>query len=324
VVLAAIGWGEWQLLERSLAEGLAYADAAEDRSEQPDAESLHAAVVAFRRARGLVAGDDYLAWLSERSLSPADVEAHLARAQLRGRRADLVETARPDAERITLAIRAEAILGGHLRGWAERLARCAAAARGLAVGGGEPPGPAGADVALTDAALRCPSSGLTEDGVRARSATVTALLEAEREFCDRVVTGERIERCLGAHGLDWQRFVWEEVAFTSEGAAREATLWIREDGTELAEVAGLARSAVETRKAYAYDEPELAGLLAATAPGELLGPLAGDRGWRLLRVRERTPPGVADRVLLDRARAEIVEDALERHLAGRVKRHGEL
>ena len=84
-------------------------------------------MVAFRRARGLVAGDDYLAWLSERSLSPADVEAHLARAALREPLGGGLETHHPDPERITLAIRAEAILGGNLRGWVERLARCAAA-----------------------------------------------------------------------------------------------------------------------------------------------------------------------------------------------------
>ena len=286
---------------------------------------MHAGVVAFRRARGLVAGDDYLAWLSERSLSPADVEAHLARAALREPLGGGLETHHPDPERITLAIRAEAILGGNLRGWAERLARCAAAARGLAAGNGEPPSPVAApNAALIDAAARRPSSGLTEAGARDRATTVTALLEAERVFSDRVVTDERIERCLASHGLDWQRFVWEEVAFASEGAAREATLWVREDGMELGEVAGLARTAVEIREAYATDVPEFSGLLAATAPGELVGPLTGDRGWRLLRMRERMPPAVADRVLLERARGEIVEDALERHLAGRVKRHDEL
>jgi len=330
IVLAAIGWGEWQLLERSLAEGLACFDAAKDGSEQLDPEWLRAAVVTFRRARGLVAGDEYLAWLSERSLSPSDLEAHLARAGLRERAperlGDALEADRPDADRITMAIRAEAILSGSLRTWAERLARCAAAARGLAAGTDEPPGLAvGADAALlVDAAARCPSSGLNAAGARQRAAAVTALLGAERTFFDRVITGERVERCLAHHRLDWQRFVWEEVAFASEGAAREASLLVRSDGMALGEVAGLARTVAEIREAYADDVPELAGLLAATAPGELVGPLAGDWGWRLLRMRERTPPAVSDPVLRERAHGEIVGDALERHLAGRVRRHGEL
>jgi hypothetical protein len=329
VVLAAIGWGEWQLLEQSLAEGLAGADAAEHGDEQLDAGWLRAAVVTFRRARGLVAGDDYLAWLSERSLSPADLEAHLARAGLRERARErqggVHESDRVHAARITMAIRAEAILSGSLGTWAERLARCAAAARGLAAGADEPPGvAAGADAALAAAAARCPSSGLTAAAARERAAAVTALLGAERAFFDRVITGERIERCLAQHRLGWQRFVWEEVAFASEGAAREASLLVRSDGMTLGEAAGLARTVAEIREAYADDVPELSGLLAATAPGELVGPLAGDGGWRLLRMRERTPPAVSDPVLRERAHGEIVEDALERHLAGRVRRHGGL
>ena len=91
----------------------------------------------------------------------------------------------------------------------------------------------------------------------------------------------------------------------------------------LAEVAGLAHVAMGLREAYSEDATELAGVLAAAVPGELLGPLAGDCGWRLLRVRERTPPAGDDINLRDRARSELLEDALGRYLAGRVTWHGE-
>ena len=60
----------------------------------------------------------------------------------------------------------------------------------------------------------------------------------------------------------------------------------------------------------------------AAAPGELLGPFAGDGSWRLACLRERTSPAVEDPVLRARAAGELVENAIERHLAGRVSWHG--
>jgi hypothetical protein len=61
----------------------------------------------------------------------------------------------------------------------------------------------------------------------------------------------------------------------------------------------------------------------AAAAGDVLGPLATAGGWRLLSLRDRTPPAIEDPVLRERAGAEVVEDALERHLAGRVSWYGE-
>ena len=66
VVLAAIGWAEWQALERALAEGLSRAYDAERGGVQVEAADLHERTVAFRRARRLLAGEDYLRWLADR------------------------------------------------------------------------------------------------------------------------------------------------------------------------------------------------------------------------------------------------------------------
>ncbi len=326
VVLASIGWGDWQRIERALGEGLALVSDAEDRGERFGADALHRSAVALRRARGLLAGEDYLRWLAERSLSTEDVDAYLARAALRERAAGRPGGAsgfdRSDPRALATAIRAEAILSGQLQLWAERLARCAAAARGLEAGGEEPPSASRDAVdALVRAAAKCPASGLDDDLARDRAARVAALQVAETAFSDHVVTRERIERCLCEHRLDWQRFVWEEVTFAAEGAAREAALWVREQGMGLREVASLAHLAANTRVAYSADVSELAGLLVAAAPGELVGPLAGEAGWRLVSMRERTPPAFDDAVLRARAGAELVEHALARHQAGRVRWH---
>ncbi len=328
VVLAAIGWGGWQQLERTLAEGLACMSDAEDRGEQVDAETLHASVVTFRRARGLLAGEDYVRWLADRSLSTEDVRAHFARAGLRERAGDRIDdvlrTHRPQPRQLAETIRGEAILSGRLHSWAVRLARCAAAALGLRSAGEEPLAPSTDETAaVLAAAASCPTSGLIEADARNKAPRVAALQTAERVFSDRVVTPERLERCFAEHQLGWQRFVWEEVTFAAEGAAREAALWVREEGMALGEVAGLAHVPANVREAYSDDVSELSGLLAAAVPGELVGPLDGDGGWRLVRMRERTPPGLSDAALHERASTELVEHALERYLAGRVTWHGE-
>ncbi|HEY2006099.1 MAG TPA: hypothetical protein VGG87_06590 [Solirubrobacteraceae bacterium] len=328
VVLAAVGWGDWQELERSLAEGLAWASELEDRRGPVDASELHAAVVRFRRARGLLAGDDYLRWLSERSLSPEDVRAHFVRATRRERadegKPPPVESRGSEMNLLEASIRAEAILSGRLQLWARRLVRAAAASRGLHAAGVQPPVASDDAVATLLAAARgSRATGLSEAEARARAPRAVALLAAELAFRDHVVTRERLERCLAGHQLDWQRFVWEEATFTAEGPAREASLWVREDGVALGEVAALAHASTHVRAAYAEDVPELSGRLAAAAPGEVIGPFAGAGAWRLICMRERTTPAVNDGALRQRASAEVVEHALDRHLAGRVTWHVE-
>lgn len=328
VVLAAIGWGEWQRLERSAADGLASACAAEQGGEQVDATVLRDSVVRLRRARGLLAGEDYERWLADWSLCTEDVRAYFADAAPGRRAVDGVANQsadhRRDTGQLARAIRSAAILSGRLQSWAERLANSAAAAAGLTALGEEAPTvPRDVIAGLLKSAGACRASGLDEAQARTRAPRIAELHAAERTFADQVVKPERIKRCIAEHRLDWQRFAWEEVSFAGEGAAREAALLVREGGMGLADVAGLSHAAIGIREAYFEDATELAGVLAAAAPGELLGPLAGEGGWRLVRVRERTPAAGDDIALHDRARTELLEDALGRYLAGRVTWHGE-
>jgi hypothetical protein len=328
VVVAAIGWGEWQQLERALAEGLACVSDARANGDELDAAELHDATLAFRRSRGLLAGEDYTRWLLERRVSDEDVCEHLARAELRERAgpgaAALRKRHPPDSRQIADAIRGELLLGGQLRRWADHLARCAAAVRGLGGAGGAPPvEPGDATEVLLTAVASAPACGLSREQASERAARVAALAAAEQVFLSRVVTPERIERSLAEHRLDWQRLAWEEVAFASEGAAREAALAVRADGLTLAEVAGVARSPIQRREAYCGDVPELSGMLVGAVAGELLGPFATDQAWRLACVRERVAPASEDPVLHERASEEVAADALARYLAGGVAWHGE-
>jgi hypothetical protein len=325
VVLAAIGWGEWQSLERSLASALVAAAASEERSQEIDPRALRSAVVSWRRARGLLAGEDFLRWLSDRSLSTADLQAHLIRALATP--ADVNPALEIDAVSVADEIDAEAILSGRLQSWADRLVRCAASARGIAAAGRQPPEPSDAELeALVDAAAECQASGLERGWLRERARRIAALQIAERAFATELVTRERLERLIAEHQLDWQRFAWEELTFATEGAAREAALLVRADGLGLTEVAGIAHAAIGTREAYSHEVPELAPVLAAAAPGELLGPFTGSgtgaERWRLVLMHKRTSPAIDDAVINERARRELVQDGLERFLAGRVVWHG--
>jgi hypothetical protein len=323
VVLAAIGWGEWQSLERSLAAALASVAAAAQRGEELDAEALRPSVVSFRRARGLLAGEEFLRWLADRSLSTADLQAHLTRAlSTPAGDGSSLET---DAVTLAEAIDAEAVLSGRLQGWANRLIRCAAAARGLTAAGHKTTEPSDEELAaLVEAAAECRASGLDKGWLREHAPRIATLQIAEHAFAAELVTRERLERRIAEHQLDWQRFAWEELTFATEGAAREAALLVRQDGLALAEVAGIAHAATEVREGYSHEVPELAALLAAAAPGELLGPFAGAgaEGWRLVLMRERTPPAADDGAIHERASRELVDDGLERYLAGRVVWHG--
>jgi hypothetical protein len=98
---------------------------------------------------------------------------------------------------------------------------------------------------------------------------------------------------------------------------------VRQDRTPIRVVADLGHTRLDTREAYFDQASELAGLLAASAPGDVIGPLAYEGGWRLVWLRERTPAAIEDTALRERATTQLVEDALARHLAGRVHWYGQ-
>lgn len=322
VILAAVAWDDWQNLERELAVGLACELEAERRGEAVEPEEIRAKVVEFRRSRRLLAGADYLSWLADRSLSPDDVVVHLKRLALRRRvlgGATSPGSGNWSDERTAAVIEREALLTGQLRAWSERLARCAAAHCALgAGGGGDASGHRNELTRLLERASKTRTNRLTQSEIEARAPRIAQLIASESSFRAAVSTSASIERRMAEHSLDWQRVVWTEAALNSEGAAREAALTVREDGLELESVTSLAHGEIRKRTAYLSDVPELAHLLSSAVPGELIGPFESEGRWRLALVRERRGVSLADPVLHDRTADEMVEDALMRHLAGKV------
>jgi len=325
VVLAAVAWGEWTRLRGALELGRLAAGRLEQRGEAPDGEELHRRLIAWRRERRLLAAEDYNAWLTARGLTLEDMTAHLRRAAASERPGAVkLDAGARDDDAAAAELAAEAVLSGQLRSWGDRLGRQAAAARALEARGVEvtdAPDEEGAEALASEARADRSTGlhGLPPERVAAWAVEVLALDRAWKHLAAEVADEELIQRCVRSHHLDWQRLAWEEATFAREDVAHEAALWVREEGTALSAIAERAGTAARAGEAYGYDAGELTALLLGTAPGELVGPLATEAGWRLLHLHERVMPTPEDPQLRARALEELLEDALAPHLAGRME-----
>jgi hypothetical protein len=324
VVLAALRWGEWNDFERAVRTGLVGVQRAErDGASFADAE-LRPILIAWRRERRLLSAEDYQAWLAERGLTLADMSAYLRRSAV----GEITADGGCDPAPLAAAVYPEAILDGRLRAWAQRLAQHEGARRALRARGDEtPPMPADEVLELVAAAKRAEASGLDEIPVERLRVWAVEVLELEQAWSllvDQVAHDELIQRCVSAHRLDWQRREWEEATFAREDVAREASLWVREEGLNLSAVAEQAGTVSTVEAAYGDEARETAHMLTGKRPGELVGPIETSSGWRLVLLRERVLPVAADPQLRARAIDELLDDALAPQLAGRVEWHARL
>ena len=332
LVLAGILDGCWPALEARTADQLAAVEVMEAANREIDPADVKAALVAFRRGRGLIAGDDFRAWREARELTSDDLNAYFER-ELAPERVphDLLRMRRPEPAAIAAVMRVQAYCSGMLEVLARTLVMWAAGARGLEQAGADQPEPdSDATAQLVTAAHECVGGGLdalSADELQERAAAIATLYAAFNRFATGAAAADKVDRAIASHGLGWQHFRWTEAAFASESAAREALMLVREDGMDFAEVAQMAGSPPLAHDAY-FDDlgKEIGGILMSTPPGSLAGPLPleGNGAWRLLAVEERTLADAGDPVLRKRAEDELVNDALERHLVGRVQIHVQL
>jgi hypothetical protein len=316
LVLAGLHDGLWGVLIDDLSVGLALAASA-------DPAEVRAAALDYRRDRGLLASEDLRGWLADRELRAEDLAAHLRRVVARAAAADLPPSHEtPSSAELAANVRAEALLTGALQRCGDLLGRWGAAARARGTLYELPHTPADALLALAGADQVSALDAIEAGDLERRALRVAALAGEHERFCEEVADAEALERMLRRHRLDWQRYRFREAAFTAETAAREAALCVRQDGMSLDEVAGLARVAVVDRTQRLDEvDKQMNGVLLATGPGELAGPYHIDDGFLLVEVLERSPPDPDDPQVLELARAELVADALERHLVGRVHWH---
>lgn len=300
LVLTGLLTGTWQALEARLAADLT-------RSGDVDTE---AALTAFRRERGLIAGAELSAWLKERGLRLGDLEAVLRRRELRAAAAPCGGAAGDVAS----ALRAEAICSGVLADCADELVRWHAGYEGAAAAAVA--GAATLDVDL----LVTPASGLRELGraeLQRRVARLAALRAGYERFREVAISDAAVTARLAERRVDWTVVSGSELAFAREGAARETRLRVVHDGTPFAQVAADLAEEPAARAIELGRAPDGVGAdLLAAAPGDLVGPWHEGERWRVLSVDRRDDP-MGSPGARDRAREEVLEELIERFSAGK-------
>ena len=282
--------GRWPQLEADAAEGLRL----ERAGAKADDAALREAATEFRYAHRLLAAEELRTWLEARSLSSPEwygvLRRRLIRQETQHVLVDAPAVAGDDVEPILWA---EAMVSGTLRAIAnELIAWCAA------------------------------TTALAEE---LDTASIASLHDAHERLVAATATDDAIEAVLREHSIDWMRVDYETLLLRTDGAAREARLCVRDDGQSLAAVASRLDLSADSGGIYldAADE-ELAGALLAADAGAVVGPIAEDDGWRLMRVVAKQQPRPDDARLRERARALLMDAEIGRHAAGRVEWHGAL
>lgn len=319
LVLLGLLTGAWTRFTDDLRRGLALAREADEPVSSSD---VRAAATAFRYARGLVSAAEFTGWLRERELTLAELSDALTR-QLHEERAGALDGQRAGDDELAPVLRVEAFCRGTLDGLATAAIDRLAAADRL----GER-APVAADSERVQAALRdalgqvaAGLPGFGEAELRRRLERLVAADAALAQLRDEVASPQEVGQCLASHRLDWLRCSGDELAVAELGAAREARLLVRDDGLALDAVAVRAGAPVQARSAYLEDLPaEAIAAFAAAAPGEVVGPWLQDARWRVLVLKEKTPPTAEDATLRQRAAEELLGVVLERHQAGRSER----
>ena len=304
ILLGAVADGSWERLRAQLARGIA----AQQAGGRLDLPALRGAEETFRRRHNLLAAEDLGNWLDDRKVTVSDWRAHLQRLLLGESGIESPVDGEPLAEAARIAVAVEGLVGES----GLRLLSGAAAS-------GPPPGVDGDDAAALalraagDSAL--PLEERSADGLRARAIRVLhlrALLDLERA----AVEPRLIREMIAAQTLERTELRYDAVELRSESAAREVVFCLLEEGEDLGDVAARAGVPVVRCEVAGGDAgPQLLGAVA----GEPLGPLAGRDGrWCVQVLRERIAPDTDDPEVWNRVRDSIVEEALERRLAGRV------
>jgi hypothetical protein len=137
-------------------------------------------------------------------------------------------------------------------------------------------------------------------------------------WCKAAITPAAVERVLSAHRLDWTRVRCRLLRTPDAGVAAEAALCVREDGRDLAGVAAAAELDLADERLYLSDTA-LGPRLTGARVGELVGPMAVGGQHLLALVTEREPPSPDDPETRARARAAVVNRAVETELLRRVR-----
>jgi hypothetical protein len=151
-------------------------------------------------------------------------------------------------------------------------------------------------------------------------ADIAAVDASWARFCADVASPQAIEREVHAQHMDWLRLDCRWLAHTQEDVVREAALCVREDGRDLATVAGDAGVRLRTEMVLLETaEPALRGHLLGARPGDVLGPLPLGDEFRLIEVLAKRAPTADDPDIRARAADAVVRRAVRGEVANRVR-----
>ena len=143
-----------------------------------------------------------------------------------------------------------------------------------------------------------------------------------RSFCDHVVDAHGMDDQVAWHRLDWIRFDCRYLLFPDEQMAREAALCVRDDGMALGEVAANAKLDLHNAPLYLEAiDPSLRDCFLSAGKGALLGPLEWDKDFALFVVEDKILPTLEDPAIRQRAEESLIDNAINREIANRVKWH---
>jgi hypothetical protein len=330
VVLAAAMSGEWAALVDQVTSGLACLARLDDLDD-PDAElpesEVDEAANDFRYARDLAAAADMEVWL-ERHCLDADawldyVRRSLLRARWAGDLAGIVEEYEVDDDDVAGAMACEALCSGLVATVAVRLAARAAmhAAVVAAENGGSNDGEVRRLVDAVPADVvegRLP--GLPRPVSHDRLERLARLEAASTRFARSRVTTEAVRAAIAAHQLEWTRIAARYVALPTEDAAAEAALCLRDDGQALATVAAAAGSESCDGEWFLDDvEAPLRAALVGAQAGDVVGPVRLGQTFLVIQLAARRTPAEEDPDARARAEREVLDAAVAREVAERVR-----
>lgn len=304
VILAAKLRGDWATLEKGLYEGLACVKRMDEAEEEFDAGELESAANDFRYERDLVTAEEAEAWLKQWDLSAEAWMDYIRRTLLRRKWADelaeIVARFRITQREVNSGLRAEAVCSGYLARFALALA------------------------ARASAFAKAREEGWMRDAAPcAKKIKRIHRLEAGyRSFRDHVVDSQGLQDQVGWHRLDWIRFDCRYVVFPDGQMAREAALCVRDDGMRIEEVAANAKIGLRNAPLYLEEiDPPLRDHFLSAGKGALVGPLDWDKGIALFVVEDKILPALEDPTIGRRAEESLIQNAIDREIANRVKWH---
>ena len=283
-------------LQNRTRSGVARFRHAVELGRRPGTEAVSAAAAGFRYGRNLLAADQLASWFERWELTVTEWGEYIERSLLLDDATQPPSEPAPRDDEVAEAEYVDLVCSGFLEQEALAFA---------------------SDLALADLT---PIEAAGDQRVMVERALLGAAVARRNAASDPAVEYE-----IARHGLDWTRLDLEVLELADAGAAREAAMCIRVDGTDISDVAAAADAAVSHLSVYLGDlEPWLQPPLLAAQPGELVGPVQEDGQFVLLAVSDRKPAGPTDPELRRRAESALVDRAVRRATESRVRWHEHL